>query len=290
MKSYKFLRTFFFALLSFALLTPAIGTEAAAIFSGTSLATFFLPMPQNVLGMNNTNNESAYQAYLRGKQQFFDAFLPSFIKDGKPDPMGRCKAYVENLVFSQSEIRLEVNLTAAATFFKFGVTPQDQNTTGVQFPTERRLRPQDTLLATEYKMEIAQTAGNTDANYAGHTYPNTQAFAAADVITLRNIFYENGDLQILCNGTDVMPYRRLKNFLYQPQTQQTAPLGAGSPADQVRGSEDGFITLSPSLFLIGPKGYVPQINLKTNLTGLSANVRAILTFNGLLAQNSTSYS
>jgi len=240
--------------------------------------------------MNNTNNESAYQAYLRGKQQFFEAFLPSFMDDKKPDPVGRCKSYVETLVFSQSEIRLEVNLTAAATLFKFAVTAQDVNTTGVQFLTERRLKPQDTLLATEYKIEIAQTTGNNDANYPVHTYPNTQAFAAADVITLRNIFYDNGDLQILCNGNDVMPYRRLRNFLYEPQTQQTAALGAGSPGDQIRGAEDGFITLSPSLFLIGPKGYVPQINLKTNLVALSANVRCILTFSGLLAQNSTSYS
>ena len=240
--------------------------------------------------MNNTNNTSAYEAYMRGKQQFYDAFLPSFIADGKPNPAGRCKDYVESLKFSQGEIRLEVNLTAAATNFRFAVTNTDQNTTGVIFTTEKRLKPQDSLLATEYKIEIAQTAGNTDANYQRQTYPNTQAFAAADVITLRNIFYDNGDFQVQCNGDDVIPYRQLRNHLYEPQTQQTAALGANSPADQIRGAEDGFITLSPSLILVGSKGYVPQVNLKTALTGLSANVRCILTFAGLLAQNSTVFS
>lgn len=290
MKRNRIFSTIFFAVLAFVLFTPVTGPGAAAIFSGMVLVSAFLPMPQNVLGMNNTNNESAYLAYLRGKQQFYEAFLPSFIEDGKGDPQGRCKAYVETLVFSQSEIRLEVNLNATSTLFKFAVTPQDVNTTGVTFLTERRLKPQDTLLATEYKIEIAQTTGNSDANYRRHTYPNIIDFAAADIITLRNIFYDNGDLQILCNGNDVMPYRQLRNFLYEPQTQQTAALGAGSPGDQIRGAEDAMITLSPSLFLIGPKGYVPQINLKTALTGLAANVRCILTFSGLLAQNSTSYS
>src|SRR6266487_3118062 len=102
--------------------------------------------------MNNTNNASAYEAYIRGKQQFYVAFLPSFQADMKGNPEGRCKDYVESLKFSQSEIRLEVNLTATATNFKFAVTNTDQNTTGVIFTTERRLKPQDTLLANEFKI------------------------------------------------------------------------------------------------------------------------------------------
>lgn len=240
--------------------------------------------------MNNTNNQSAYDAYLRGKQQFFNAFLPSFLSDGKGNAEERCRDYVESLKFSQGEIRLEVNLTANATSFKFGVIGSDQNTTGVNFLTERRLKPQDTLLANEYKIEIAQTAGNNDATYIKRTYPNSQDFAAADAASLRSIFYSNGSFGVMCNGDEVIPYRSLWNHLYVPQTQQTAALGAGSPGDQVRGAEDGFITMSPSLLLIGSKGYVPTINLPSNLVGAFANVRCILTFAGLNAQNSTVFS
>lgn len=237
--------------------------------------------------MNNTNNESAYQAYLRSKQSFFNAFIDVFLADNKPNPIERCRAYVEGLKLSQSELRLEVNLTTAATQFGFAVLPSDANTTGVKFLTEQRLKPQDTLLCNEYKIEIAQTAGNDDANYPVDTYPNTQHFAAADIAALRNIFYDNGHFTILCNGDVVYPYRRLRNHLVIPQTQQTAALGAASPNDQIRGAEDAFITMSPTIFMIGTKGYVPTIQLKTALVGTFTNVRCILTMAGILAQNST---
>jgi hypothetical protein len=87
-----------------------------------------------------------------------------------------------------------------------------------------------------------------------------------------------------------MPYRGLFNHWYKGQTQQTAALGAASPADQIRGAEDGFITDEPNILLIGSKGYIPQIILPAAIALTSTHVRAVLIFKGILAQNSTSVS
>lgn len=237
--------------------------------------------------MNNTNNASARDSYLMAKNTFFKAWLPSF-KGNEQE----CRAYVESLKLSQHEIRLEVGLAAGTTNFKFALTPNQANTSNLQFLTENRLEMQDTLVANEYGIFIAQTAGQNDTGYNLRTYPNTQDFpAAADAATLRTTFYSNGFFRMTCNNDVILPYRGLWNHLYKPQTQQTAALGAASPDDQVRGAEDGMITMEPNILLVGSKGYVPEIVLKAGLTaGLAANIRAILIFRGVLAQNSTSVS
>jgi hypothetical protein len=237
--------------------------------------------------MNNTNNVSARDSYQIAKGIFVKAWLPSFGNDP-----GKCWDYVNGLKLSQHEIRLEVGLAAGTTNFKFGLTPNQNNTSNLQFLTENRLEMQDTLVASEYGIFIGQTAGQNDTAYSLRTYPNTQDFpVAADAATLRTTFYNNGFFRITCNNDVIMPYRGLFNHLYEPQTQQTAALGAASPGDQIRGCEDGMITMEPNILLVGSKGYVPEIVLKAGMTaGLAANIRAILIFRGILAQNSTAVS
>lgn len=235
--------------------------------------------------MNNTNNFTAREAYQRARTIYINASLAAFDND-----IQRATQYVDGLKMSQSELRLEVNLVTTATQFIFGVTQNQANTTNVVFPTEKRLNLQDAFVANEYGIYVAQTTGNNDAAYSLRTYPNTQDFAAADVAALQSTFYSNGNFSVICNGDVVAPYRGLWNHLYRPQTQQTAALGAGAPADQVRPSEDGLITLEPNLLLIGTKGYQPQINLPAALASAAANLRCILIFKGVLAQNATSVS
>ena len=241
--------------------------------------------------MNSTNNFTARESFTRAKNMFFDAWIDSFINDTKPNAAERCKAYVENLKLSQHEIRLECNLVTTATNFKFGLTPQQTNTSNLAFLTENRLQMQDSLVANEYGVYIAQTAGQNDTNFALSTYPNTQRFpAVGQVDALLNTFYSNGFFRLTCNNDVIMPYRGLFNHLYVPQSQQTAALGAASPNDQVRGAEDGMVTMEPNILLIGSKGYVPEIVLPAALAVAAANIRAILIFRGILAQNSTSVS
>jgi hypothetical protein len=290
MKKNNILLNLLFAVTLCILSAPVFGAEVAPILSPViGVATFitlqYFPMPVGVLGLNNTNNASAEASFLKAKRIFFKAFRNKF-PDGPAGDMA-CQNYVDSLKLSQNEIRCEVNLTTTASNFIFGVNPQQQNTGNTQFLTERRLNQQDTLCVNEYGIFVAQTAGTNDAAYRLNTYGNQILFPAADANQLDTVFYSNGGFQMKVNNDVVIPYRGLFNHFYRPQTQQTAALGAGSPGDQIRGAEDGIVTQEPNILLIGSKNYVPEIVLPTNLTGTFTNVRAILLFRGILAQNST---
>lgn len=227
-------------------------------------------------------------SYDVAKQKLYDAWIDNFVKSyGPAQGPAMCKEYVEGRKLSQGEIRLEVGLNTTNNIFTFGVTPNQASSSNVIFATENRLNLQDTFVANEYGIFVAQTAGNTDTAYNLRTYGNTQDFAAADAAALDSTFYSNGGFQMNVNNDVIIPYRGLFNHLYRPQTQQTAALGAGSPKDEIRGSESGFITFEPNILLIGSKNYQPQIVLKSNLASAAANIRAVLIFRGILAQNST---
>lgn len=232
--------------------------------------------------MNNTNNASARMSFDIAKQVLYNSWIKSFNMDSKA-----CLDWVNARKLSQSEIRLEVELNAANTNFVFGMTPNQANTTGVQFNTENRLNLQDSLIVSEYGIFVSQPASRTSTAFTLQTYGNTQVFAAADAAALDSTFYSNGAFQMNVNNDVIIPYRGLFNHWYIPQTQQTAALGAASPKSQIRGAEDGFITQEPNVLLIGSKNYVPQINLKTALASAAAFERAVLIFRGVLAQNST---
>lgn len=232
--------------------------------------------------MNSTNNYSARMSFDNARQLLFDSWIGSF----KGDAVA-CRNWVNGRKLSQTEIRLEVGLNTTNNRFVFGVTPNQANSSNVIFRTENRLNLQDSLIVSEYGIFVAQTAGDTDTAYTLNTYGNTQVFAAADAAALDSTFYSNGYFSTKVNNDVVIPFRGLFNHWYKPQTQQTAALGPGAPKDQIRGAEDGFITQEPNLLLIGSKNYVPEIVLLSSLASAAANLRAILIYRGILAQNST---
>ncbi len=221
-------------------------------------------------------------SYEIAKKVLFDSWIESF----KGDARG-CWAWVNGRKLSQHEIRLEVGLNINNNRFAFGVTPNQANSTNVIFPTENRLMLQDSLIVSEYGIFVAQPTSNADVTFTLNTYGNTQVFAAADAAALDSTFYSNGYFSTKVNNDVVIPYRGLFNHWYKPQTQQTAALGAGSPKDQLRGAEDGFVTQEPNLLLIGSKNYVPEIVLPGALASAAAFERVILIYKGVLAQNST---
>jgi hypothetical protein len=232
--------------------------------------------------MNSTNNASARASFEIAQQILFNAWIGSFSGD-----QAACRNWVNNRKLSQGEIRLEVELNTQNNRFVFGVTPNQANSTNQIFDTENRLNLQDSLIASEYGIFVAQPTSRTDTAYVLNTYGNTQIFAAADAAALDSTFYSNGFLQTKVNNDVVIPYRGLINHWYKPQTQQTAALGAGSPKDQLRGAEDGYVTQEPNLLLIGSKNYQPEIVLPSALTSAAPFLRAILIYRGVLAQNST---
>lgn len=241
--------------------------------------------------MNSTNNASARDSYVIAKQILFNAWIDTFMKanPGSPDAAAAaCQDYVDNRKLSQGEIRLEVQLSTTNNVYSFGVLSTDQNTNNLVFPTEQRLRQQDSLIASEYGIFVIKAANSTtDTAFQLRTYGNTQDFTAASANALNQTFYSNGYFTVKVNNDVVIPYRGLINHYYAGQTQETAPLGAGSPNDQMRGAEDGYVTQEPNLLLIGSKGYVPQIVLAGNLASVDSNTRAVLIYRGILAQNST---
>lgn len=226
-------------------------------------------------------------AYDNAKRVLFNAWIESFKNPDNTYNTRACWQWVNGRKLAQSEIRLEVNLTTTANNFAFAVTNSQDNTSAVKFQTETRLNLQDSLIAAEYGIFVGQASGNTDTAYLLNTYGNTQNFAAADAAALDSTFYCNGGFQMKVNNDVIIPYRGLYNHLYRPQTQQTAPIGPASPKDQLRGAEDGFVTYEPNILLIGSKNYVPEIVLKGSLASAAANLRSVLIFRGILAQNST---
>lgn len=231
--------------------------------------------------MNNTNNIAARAAFKTAREVFFRAMRNKFATDEE------CNTWVDERKLSQGEIRLEVGLTTTSTNFRFGLTQNQNNSSGVVFNTENRLTMQDTLLANEYGIFVAKPASATDTAYNLRTYGNTVDFSAAAAAALDTTFYDNGYFRLGVNNDVIIPYRGLFNHLYKPQTQQTAALGAASPGDQIRGAEDGFVTMEPNTLLIGSKGYIPEIVLPSALGTVDANSRVVLIFRGILAQNAT---
>lgn len=243
--------------------------------------------------MNNTNNISARQSYDRARDMFFKAMRndAAFNKPNQDASVGDdlCRKWVNNLKLSQSEIVLECQFNATNTNYTFGLVDSNSNSTGVKFNTEKRLTMQDSLCCNEYGIYVGQPASQTSTLWQPRTYGNTQDFAAAFAAQLNTTFYSHGFFRMTCNNDVIMPFRQLWNHYYEPQTQQTAALGAGSPGDQVRGNEDGMITAEPNFVLIGSKGYIPEIVIPTALTtfvdGSFSRMRIV--FRGVLAQNST---
>lgn len=241
--------------------------------------------------MNNTNNIAARDTYKKAKDLFFQSWIGTFQKR-YPGPgnasraTDECWQYVNGLKLSQSEIRLEVGLTTTSSTFTFGVTPQQASSSGAPFNTENRLQLQDTLVVSEYGIFVGQPSSSTDTTWRLRSYGNTIDFGA-DALGIDTTFFTHGFFVTKCNNDVIMPYRGLFNHRYLGTTQQTAALGAASPNDEHRGAEAGFITQEPNLMLIGSKNYQPQIQLPVALASATANLRAVLIYRGILAQNST---
>lgn len=261
--------------------TPAIGIMFG---SGTLLSALFLPMPKNVLALNLTDNFSARESLQIAAQLLFNSFRNKFGSDAE------CWEWVWGRKLSPSTVRLEVELNSTNNTFKFGLTEKQNNSNNVQFSTEQRLNQQDTLIVSQYAVYVAQTTGEPDdTDFQLRTYGNFVDFGATNGAVLNRQFYCQGNYNIMVGGDVLIPYRPLKHHLLVPRTQQTAALGAGSPNDEFIGSEDGYITQEANLLLIGNKGYIPQLSFPSNLPFATAEpgIRAILMYDGILAQNST---
>lgn len=286
MKRLSFITTVFFSLVLALAIGGIFDFNLMAVLGLTALmsaASWYAP--RGIAGLNTTNNMSARETYQHARRMIYNAMRNKFPMG--PDGDKACTDWVDDRKLSQNELRLEVRLNITSNSFIFGLTPNQANSSNVQFPTEQRLQLQDTLVSSEYGIFVANPSSDTDVAFELKTYGNNQVFTQPQADQLNSTFYSNGFYQLKCNNDVVAPYRGLWNHQYVPQTQATAAPGAASPIDQRRGAEDGFITQEPNIMLIGAKNYVPSIELKAALTSAGTFARAIIIYRGILAQNST---
>ncbi len=236
--------------------------------------------------LNNTNNFSGRASYNMSQDIIRRSMADKFA--GRPEAL---EAYVSSCVFMKSELRLETLLNATSTQFQFALLKNESNNVaGVgTFNTERRLELQDNFICSQYMIYIGFPSSNTDINWKPILNPQSFEVPAADLANESFVgLFNAGGLSVTCDNYVISPYLGLLNHVYQGVTQQTAAIGAGSPADEFRGSQDGNIASEPYFVFNGARNYKIRAEIPVNLTTVtSAFTRIGIVFRGLLAQNST---
>jgi hypothetical protein len=176
-------------------------------------------------------------------------------------------------------------LSTSSAKFSFSVINNVNVNGQTTLNTEIRLNQQDTFVPTELKFFTCLPSADDASNFKLNTYEAPWLYSAAMVAQLPALY--NGTLEILINKTTKLTNWDLWRHYYAPQTQQTAPLGAGSPVDQVNGADDGFYPMEPYVLFIGSQGIVMNINLQNAMTTVDSHARCGFIYRGVLGQNST---
>lgn len=197
---------------------------------------------------------------------------------------------VERAKLTQSQIRSEVAMSASVTRFHFPVTINDSQN-GNAFNTEKRLQLQDVFIVSAIALAVAKPASATDGMFDLFTYSNLTTFAAANTAASVRGAYANGNLSMIVDNDQVLPYFPT-NVLYRaPFTQQGVNLGYTTSAvnvvDSRDGSNDSIFQIEPNLILAGNAQIDISLNLPAAMTAVETGSRFVLLMYGLLAQNCT---
>ena len=229
------------------------------------------------------NSIAARDDFNTAVQIFNNSFNPMFLSNGQANPnFNPSFDAVSAFRLSQSVLRLEQPQNNNSTQYLFPVLTNIQNQAQA-FNTEIRLNIQDSFVPTHVGFFLAFPASTVDTTFKLLTYPNPVISANP---VQEQAFY-NGTMSIMINNVQYTQKWDLWRHWQTNQTQQTAPLGAGSPEDQFCGADDGFYPMQPFILLIGSQNIVVNINLPAPPTAVDANSRLVLMFRGILAQNST---
>lgn len=190
---------------------------------------------------------------------------------------------VKKFVLTMSTLRLEQAIVAGQTQYTFPVLTYDTQV-APPFNTEIRLKQQDTFIISHMSYYLALPTGAADTAFLPLTY-ESPALTGANAIPMRSLW--NGDIKITIANYVYVYNWDLQRHYYAPQTQQTAALGAGSPTDQKRLSDDSFEPVEPTVALLGTEDNLIQVNLDAAPATFTANARIGIMFRGVNAQNST---
>jgi hypothetical protein len=194
------------------------------------------------------------------------------------------------VVLSQSYLRLEVALSTSITNYQFPVLVNDvssSNTTS--FATEQRLNLQDSFVISSLGFFVAAPSSSTAVNFQLATYPNPYIFSTTNAASSLFNWY-NSSLTLTVNNRQIVPAYDLYRHYSVPQQQggnsyTTAQTNAFT--DQQDGGESAFYPIEPAWVLVGSKQNTLQVQLPSAMAAIQANSRAILILRGHLAQNST---
>jgi hypothetical protein len=194
------------------------------------------------------------------------------------------------VVLSQSYLRLEVALSTSITNYQFPVLVNDvssSNTTS--FATEQRLNLQDSFVISSLGFFVAAPSSSTAVDFQLATYPNPYIFSTTNAASSLFNWY-NSSLTLTVNNRQIVPAYDLYRHYSVPQQQGgNAYTTAQTQAfrDQQDGGESAFYPIEPAWVLVGSKQNTLQVQLPSAMAAIQANSRAILVLRGHLAQNST---
>lgn len=264
---FKQLFVFLFAIAFMITATPLFGAEVGIGVGAGLLIYSLMPSVPYVLGMNN--GIEARMVYENAQAAVNKAF---------PDQAHAAQKFK----LTMSDLRFEQAIVAGQTLYTFPILQSDTSL-GI-FNTETRLKLQDSFVISQMGYFIGLPTGATDTAWEPDTYPNPFKYGA-NATPMKSLY--NGNIKLTINNDVVIYNWHLSRHLYQPETQQTAAAGAGSPIDQKRLGVDGFYPVEPTITLIGSKDNLLQVFLNAAPASFSANARLIVWVRGVNAQNST---
>lgn len=190
---------------------------------------------------------------------------------------------LEQFMLTQTDLRLEQPLSITSTQYTFPVMVNIQNGGQQQFNTETRLNNQDTFLPQYFGFFLGNPSSSTDTTFRLQTWSNPAIYTNAT--QMQSIY--NGNLNVAINNRNYITKWGLWKHQVINQTQQTAPLGAGSAADQLNGADDGYYPVQPYVLVSGSSNMQITVQLPAAPTAVDSNSRLIMIMKGAMAYNST---
>lgn len=227
------------------------------------------------------NAIAARMDFENGVRIFQDAYKNVMVKNdlGVMQPINVIDAFK----LTQSDLQLEQPLQANVNEYNFPVMVNIQSQGGTLFNTEIRLNQQDTFLPQYVGMILIPASSSTDTTWRPLSWANPAVLTNA---TQMQALY-NGTLNIAVNNTNYITKWQTSRHLVVPRTQQTAPLGAGSPADEFDGGETTLVPFQPQVIISGTSNMQITIKLPVAPTAVDANSRIGIKLRGIIAYNST---
>lgn len=216
-----------------------------------------------------------------GVQIFRDAFADYAAKYFANT--GKIFDVVSEFKLTQSDLQLEQPLVANNNEYTFPVMVNIQSQGGTQFNTELRLNQQDTFLPQYIGMFIIPASSSTDTTWRPLTWPNPAVLTNATQMTA----LYNGTLKVAVNNTNYITNWKTSRHMVVPRTQQTAALGAGSPADEFDGGDSTLFPFQPQVIISGTSNMQISVKLPVAPTAVDANSRIAILLRGIIAYNST---